>query len=169
MRMRDGDFAADRRRYPAHSWLLQPAIWAIAVYRFGRWTLRAPRLLRPGVHALYFFMYSIVRLAVGIDIPRTVRIGPGLMIHHFGGIVLNPAVTIGDNCTLRHGVTIGNRSDGGPVPILGDNVNLGAYCQILGGVRVGDGAQVGAMSVVLGDVPDNATAVGIPARVLGRI
>ena len=70
------------------------------------------------------------------------------------------------NCVLRHGVTIGNRVDGGPVPVLEDNVDLGAYAQILGGVRIGRGARIGAMSVVLSDVPADATAVGAPARVI---
>ena len=75
---------------------------------------------------------------------------------------------IGANCTLRQGVTIGNRHDGGPSPVLEDDVELGAYAQVLGGVRVGRGAKVGAMSVVLRDVPPGAVAVGIPARIIER-
>jgi len=67
---------------------------------------------------------------------------------------------------LRQGVTIGNRHPDGPVPVIGDNVELGAYAQVLGGVRIGDNARIGAMSVVLCDVPDGATAVGAPARVI---
>ena len=63
-------------------------------------------------------------------------------------------------------MTIGNREAGGPTPVLEDDVELGAYAQILGGVRVGKGAKVGAMSVVLQDVPPGATAVGIPARII---
>jgi serine acetyltransferase len=62
---------------------------------------------------------------------------------------------------LRQGVTIGVRVDDGPVPVLGDHVDLGAYAQILGGVRIGHHAKIGAMSVVLCDVPDGATAVEI--------
>ncbi len=75
---------------------------------------------------------------------------------------------IGARCTLRQGVTIGNRRDGGPVPVLEDDVDLGAYAQILGGVRVGRGAKVGALSVVLDDVPPGAVAVGSPARIVER-
>ncbi len=63
-------------------------------------------------------------------------------------------------------MTIGNREAGGPVPVLGDDVDVGAYAQLLGGIRIGHGCKIGAMSVVLCDVPDGATAVGAPARVI---
>jgi serine O-acetyltransferase len=69
---------------------------------------------------------------------------------------------------LRQGVTIGNLKLDGPVPRLGNRVNVGAYAQILGDITIGDDAQIGAMSVVLSDVPPGATAVGIPARVIDR-
>ena len=84
----------------------------------------------------------------------------------FGNIFLHSGVKIGANCTLRQGVTIGNRHEGGGVPVLEDNVDIGAYAQILGGIRVGKGARIGALSVVLQDVPPGATAVGIPAKIL---
>lgn len=164
-----GRWSADRHRYPKGSWLNQPALWAIGVYRYGRWTLTAPRLVRPVVHGVYFLLYSLVRLATGIDIPRSVDVGPGLMIHHFGGIIVNPQCVVGAHCTLRQGVTLGSRTDEGPVPTIGDDVNIGAYAQVLGGVTVGNGVQIGAMSVVLGDVPANVTVVGIPARVVGTV
>jgi serine O-acetyltransferase len=89
-----------------------------------------------------------------------------LRIWHFGNIFVNPDSVLGANCTLRQGVTIGNRVEGGPSPVLGDDVEVGAYAQILGGIKVGRGAKVGAMSVVLVDVPDGATAVGNPARII---
>ena len=67
---------------------------------------------------------------------------------------------------MRQGVTIGNRRLNGPVPKIGDNVEFGAYAQVLGGVRIGNNCKIGAMSVVLIDVPDGATAVGIPAKIV---
>ena len=160
-----GYFAADLPRYGPHPFLLQPAIWAVAVYRFGRFTLTAPRVLRPSLHALYFFAYSVTRLVTGIDIPRGTRIGPGLLIHHFGGIILHPTARIGAGCTLRHGVTIGARAGTG-APVIGHNVAIGAYAQILGDVTIGDRASIGAMAVVLINVPEGAKAVGNPARLL---
>ncbi|MCC7409579.1 MAG: serine acetyltransferase [Phycisphaeraceae bacterium] len=94
------------------------------------------------------------------------EVGPGLRIYHFGGIFINEGAKIGARCTLRQGVTIGNRVEGGACPVLEDEVDVGAYAQILGGVRIGKGAKIGAMSVVLIDVPAGATAVGVPARVV---
>ena len=108
----------------------------------------------------------MVRLIFGIDIPRSVRIGPGIMIHHFGGVVVNPLVVMGAHCTLRHMVTLGNLTEGGPVPVLGDRVELGVGCSVLGDVRVGEGARIGAHALVLRDVPAGATVGGVPASQL---
>jgi serine O-acetyltransferase len=99
-------------------------------------------------------------------LPVDARIGPGLRIYHFGNIFIHSATIIGRNCTLRQGVTIGNRLPDGPAPVLGDDVELGAYAQVLGDVRIGNGAKIGAMTVVLCDVPAGATAIGIPARIV---
>lgn len=75
---------------------------------------------------------------------------------------------MGSNCTLRQGITIGNRHEGGAVPVIGDNVDFGAYAQVLGKVRIGNDCKIGAMSVVLCNVPDGATAIGVPARIIYR-
>ena len=160
-----GHWAIDKALYGPHPWLLQPALWAVATYRFGRWTIHAPRSIRKVVHALYFCAYSFVRLATGIDIPRSARFGPGLLIHHFGGIIVHPGARVGAYCTMRHGVTIGARANTG-APSIGDGVRIGAYAQILGDVTVGDRASIGALTMVLKDVPDDAVMVGIPARAI---
>jgi serine O-acetyltransferase len=102
----------------------------------------------------------------GISLPKSCAIGKGLRIWHFGGIFINPDAVIGENCTLRQGVTIGNRHEDGGSPVLGDEVDLGAYAQILGEVRVGNRCRIGAMAVVLTNIPDGATAVGLPARIV---
>ncbi len=164
---RDIDFQADLARYPRRPWLKEQSIWAIAVYRFGRRLDQRP----PGVMSflksrLYWAAFRFVETLTGISISKSVKVGPGLRIWHFGNIFIHPGVHIGANCTLRQGVTIGNRTAGGPVPVLGDDVELGAYAQVLGGVHIGNGAKVGAMAVVLQDVPDGATAVGNPARII---
>ncbi|HEX5241835.1 MAG TPA: serine acetyltransferase [Tepidisphaeraceae bacterium] len=165
--MRDSDWQADVRRYPRRPFLKEQSIWAIAVYRFGRRNdRRKPGLVRWIGDRFYWLTFRICETLTGISFPKSVEIGPGLRIYHFGNIFIHRDVRIGSNCTLRQGVTIGNRHDDGPVPVLEDDVELGAYAQILGGVRIGRGARIGAMSVVLSDVPPGATAVGIPARVL---
>lgn len=114
----------------------------------------------------YWLVFRLTETVTGISLPKATPIGPGLRIWHFGNIFVNPDSVLGANCTLRQGVTIGNRVEGGPSPVLGDDVEVGAYAQILGGIKVGRGAKVGAMSVVLVDVPDGATAVGNPARII---
>ena len=161
------DWQADKARYPKRAWLKEQSYWAVAVYRFGRWIDAHPdRAFFWGGAKLYWLLQRVVETLTGISIYKSCRIGPGLRIWHFGGIFLHSDVVIGSNCTLRQGVTIGNRVEGGPVPVVGDNVEFGAYAQVLGGVRIGDGAKIGAMSVVLCDVPTGATAVGNPARII---
>lgn len=164
---RDLNWLADLQRYGvARPFLQEQSIWAVWTYRFGRRIDRRPeglakRLLTTG----YWLLFRLVETAVGVSLPKSVQIGPGLRIWHFGGIFIHPDTVIGANCTLRQGVTIGNRQQGGPVPVLGDDVELGAYAQVLGGIRIGHGCKIGAMAVVLCDVPDGATAVGSPARI----
>lgn len=161
------DWAQDRARYPEKSFRREPSIVAVAIYRFGRWNdSRAPGVGRSLADRLYWLLYRWVELRTGIGINKATAIGPGLRIHHFGGIFVHSDVHMGARCTLRQGVTIGNRAENGPVPIIGDDVEFGAYAQVLGGIHLGNGAKIGAMSVVLQDVPPGATAVGIPARII---
>jgi len=108
----------------------------------------------------------VVRLLTGIDIPRTAKIGEGLMIHHFTGIILHPSVIIGKNCTLRQGVTIGMRQAGGKPPRIGNNFVAGAYAQILGDISIADDVEEGAMTLMISDGEYWGTYVGIPARKL---
>ncbi|MGZ5819211.1 MAG: serine O-acetyltransferase [Burkholderiaceae bacterium] len=164
----DADWMADLARHGgARSFLREQSIWAIWTYRFGRRIDQRPAgLLKRVLTSWYWLLFRLVETSVGISLPKSVQIGPGLRIWHFGGIFIHPDTVIGANCTLRQGVTIGNRVEDGPVPVLGNDVELGAYAQVLGGVRLGNGCKIGAMSVVLCDVPDGATAVGAPARII---
>ena len=163
----DADFDADLSRYPRRPFLKEQSIWAICIYRYGRRVLNRKRgILRTIQLKLYWLMSRIVETLTGITLPLEARIGPGLRIYHFGNIVIHSQAVIGRNCTLRHGVTIGNRVPDGPAPVIEDNVDFGAYALVLGGVRIGNGAKIGAMTVVLSDVPPGATAVGVPARIL---
>jgi serine O-acetyltransferase len=163
----DPRLAEDLRRYPKRPWFREQSAWAVLVYRFGRQNeFRRPGALRWLLDRLYWPIYRVVETLTGITLPKSVELGGGLRIHHFGCIVVHAKARIGQNCTLRQGVTIGNRYDDGPVPVIEDDVDFGAYAQVLGGVRVGRGAKIGAMSVVLTDVPPGATVVGVPARII---
>ncbi len=103
----------------------------------------------------------------GCIIGRGADFGEGFVLVHSIGVVINTTVKGGRNVVLEHQVTIG--AEKGVSPILGDNVFVGAGAKILGGVTLGKGAKVGANAVVLDDVPEGATVVGIPARVVKRV
>lgn len=158
----------DLTRYQTiRPFLKEQSIWAVWVYRFGRRVEAKPAgLTRRLYMILYWLLFRLIETITGISLPKSAIIGGGLRIWHFGGVFVNPDAVIGENCTLRQGVTIGNRKENGPSPTIGDNVDIGAYAQILGGIRVGDNCKIGAMAVVIHDVPDNAIAVGNPARIV---
>lgn len=106
----------------------------------------------------------------GISIPFETQIGSGFYIGHFGGIVVNEECVIGKNCNISHGVTLGvvNRGDKQGCPTIGDNVYIGPGAKIVGKIKVGNFAAVGANCVVTHDVPDYGVVVGIPGRVISQ-
>jgi serine O-acetyltransferase len=112
-------------------------------------------------------LYHFWTVVTGADIPLMTKIGGGLLLPHPNGIVIHPDVVVGANCLIFQQVTLGMGSLPG-VPTIGNHVDIGAGAKILGGVMVGDGARIGANSVVLSDIPPGATAVGSPARVLSK-
>jgi serine O-acetyltransferase len=158
------DFAAHDR----DPW--RQGVWVMGVYRFGRWRYRVrPALLRKPLSLVYKVLKIAVQIASGIDLPCEAQVGRRLVIEHFGGIVISGDAVIGDDVTLRHGVTLGLRRTGVPgAPVIGNGVDIGAGAKILGLVHIGDGAVIGANAVVLCDVPAGALAVGIPARIKHR-
>jgi serine O-acetyltransferase len=104
------------------------------------------------------------------SVPSRCKIGGGLRIQHFGQIMIHDSVTIGENVTIYNGVTIGLKHDDDlQGPILGDNVYIGTGAKILGQIKIGNNVTIGANTVVLTDIPDNSTAVGVPARILPRL
>jgi serine O-acetyltransferase len=144
--------------------------WVMLVYRFGRWryTILSP-LARKPFSLLYRFLYKIIQIITGIELPCEVRVGRNFRIDHFGGIVISGFVSFGDNCVIRNGVTVGLRHVSNPVaPRIGNNVDIGAGAMVLGDITVGDNVLIGANAVVITDVPSDSIAVGNPARILPR-
>lgn len=163
----DPDWTADLSRYPSRPFLKEQSIWAVWLYRRGkRLDQRPAGLSKKIATTVYWLLFRLIETTVGVSLPKAAVIGPGLRIWHFGGIFINPGAVIGANCTLRQGVTIGNRSENGPAPRIGNNVEIGAYAQVLGDIRIGDNCRIGAMAVVVHDMPDGATAVGAAARII---
>lgn len=111
---------------------------------------------------------QFARFLTGIEIHPSARIGRGLLIDHGAGVVIGETAEIGDDCTIFHGVTLGGtgKGKGKRHPTLRDGVFVGAGAKILGNIEIGANAKIGANAVVLTDVPENATAVGVPARVV---
>ena len=144
-------------------------------------------LLYSGVHALLAYRVShklyltrhyfsaraisqIARFFTGIEIHPGATIGKGLVIDHGMGVVIGETTVIGDNCTLYQGVTLGGtgKDHGKRHPTLGDNVMVGAGAKVLGPFPIGDNTKIAANAVVLEEIPENSTAVGIPAKVVRR-
>ena len=134
------------------------------------------RLAHRVSHALHLRGYKLSARAVsqgakfvtGIEIHPGATIGRGLVIDHGTGVVIGETAEIGDNCTIYQGVTLGGtgKDTGKRHPTLGDNVMVGAGAKVLGPVNIGDNVKVASGAVVLEDLPENSTAVGIPARVV---
>lgn len=142
-------------------------------------------LLYPGVHAIIFHRVShwlwkhhlrflgrlnsqIGRHCTGIEIHPGAEIGRRLVIDHGMGIVIGETAQIGDDCLLYHGVTLGGtgKETGKRHPTIGNNVMIACGAKVLGPFKVGDNARIAAGAVVLQEVPDDATAVGIPAKIV---
>lgn len=119
---------------------------------------------------LAYFLYRRSMIKLGIGIPYTTEIGKGFYIGHFGGIVVNSNVIIGNNVNLSHGVTIGQGGDDGEkgCPIIGNNVYIGPNSTIIGKIRIGDGSAIGANAFVNKDVPVNTTVGGVPAKIISH-
>lgn len=156
---------ADYRRHGSS--LLNPTFWAIAVYRFGRWSLaRRTRAARWITSKIYGLLFLGVELATGIKLNREAIVGEEFHLVHCGNIKVHPGVVIGNRVGLMHDVTLGTNMGRDGAPRLGDDVFIGAGAKVLGAVTIGDGARVAANSLVLSDVPPGATAIGVPARVM---
>ena len=139
--------------------------WVLVVYRFGRWRYGirfSP--LRKICSLIYKILFKLIQIITGIELPSEAEIGRNFVIDHFGGIIISGYTKFGDNCRIRNGVVIGLQHVSQPcAPVIGNNVDIGAGAKVLGAITIGNNVMIGANAVVITDVPDNSTAVGIPA------
>lgn len=105
---------------------------------------------------------NYLEVKYSIIVATSCTIGSNLKIEHFSGIVIGNKVVIGDNCTIYQQVTLGQKNN--EYPIIGNNVTIYPGAKVLGGIKIGNNSVIGANAVVLNNVPDNAIAVGIPAK-----
>jgi len=161
------DIAAVRQRDPAAKsdvevLLLSSGVHAILAYRVA--------------HKLYLSKHyfparlisQVARAATGIEIHPGATIGKGFFIDHGMGVVIGETTEIGNNCSIYQGVTLGGtgKDVGKRHPTLGNNVMVGAGAKVLGPFTIGDNTKIAAGAVVLKEIPDESTAVGVPARVV---
>lgn len=148
----------------ARNWLevllLYPNVHAMISHRIAHWFFIKKRFF------IARFISQLSRFITGIEIHPGAQIGRGLFIDHGMGVVIGETAEIGDNVTIYHGVTLGGtgKDKGKRHPTVGNNVTIGCGAKVLGPINIGDGAKIGANSVVLEDVPAGATAVGIRAK-----
>ena len=140
--------------------LCYPGLHALWIYRIAHWFWVRKFFLAGR------FISHLGRFLTGIEIHPGARIGRKFFIDHGMGVVIGETAEIGDNVTLYHGVTLGGVTWDRVKrhPTLGDNVVVGSGAKVLGPFTVGSGARIGSNSVVVKEVPENATVVGIPGR-----
>ncbi|ASC65652.1 serine O-acetyltransferase [Achromobacter denitrificans] len=161
------DFDAALERDPASESALQ-----ILLHMKGFQALQSHRIANAlwlrGRRSLALHLQAVSSRVFGVDIHPAAHIGAGIMLDHATGIVIGETSVVGDGVSIFQNVTLGGtgKARGDRHPKIGPGAVLGAGAVLLGPIRVGAGAQIGAGSVVLRDIPDSATAVGIPARVI---
>jgi serine O-acetyltransferase len=148
--------------------LLGLGFWALLIYRFGhaRFIIKN-KILRAPWTILYMILHKLAEIFCGINIGSAAKIGRRFSIEHHGCIEIHGATVIGDDCMIRHGVTLGNTGFGDPLgaPTIGNRVQFGAGSKIVGRITIGNNVIIGPNAVVIRDVPDNVTVFGIPARI----
>lgn len=168
-------FRKDIRKYKNYSgkssvylMLTQQGLWAILVYRINNaiYNSKAYPLIKRILLGFGVFFQKFIEVITGIALPYSAQIGASFYIGHFGGIIINSKAVIGEDCNISQGVTIGvsGRGENRGVPKIGNRVYIGVNAVVAGPIEVGDGAVIGANSLVTESVASNSTVVGVPAR-----
>jgi len=169
LRAAEIDMLAVFARDPACEDLTTPFLFykgfhALQAHRIANW------LWQNGRRTLAQFFQSQISVGLGVDIHPAARVGAGIMLDHATGIVVGETAVIEDDVSILHSVTLGGtgKATGDRHPKIRRGVLLAAGCKVIGNIEVGEGAKVGAGSVVLDNVPPHVTVAGVPARVVGR-
>jgi len=163
------DLLAVRERDSACNDLYIPFLYfkgfhALQTQRIAHW------LWNDGRRPLALFFQNRMSMQFGVDIHPAARMGHGIMLDHATGLVIGETAVVGNNVSILQSVTLGGtgKDEGDRHPKIGDGVLISAGAKILGNIRVGEGAKIGAGSVVLEDVPPHTTVAGVPAKIVGR-
>ncbi len=145
--------------------------FVLTYYRLAHASLHSHRAIQVAGIPLRVSYRLVVDWLMGIDIPSKTRIGRRPILYHGHSLVINEGAIIGDDCILRHSVTIGNKiteSGESKAPHVGNGVEFGAGAVVIGAIEIGDFVTIGALSVVTRSVPPNTTVAGNPARPLEK-
>ena len=163
------DVRAVKERDPAAQssfviWLTYPGLHARWSHVVEHW------LWNHGLKSLARISSQFTRFMTGVEIHPGAQIGRRFFIDHAMGVVIGETTIVGDNCVLYQGVTLGGTGNetGKRHPTLGNNVTVGTGAKVLGNIRIGNNVKIGGNSVVVKDVPDNCTVVGVPGRIIKR-
>ena len=163
------DIKATRERDPACNSYSTPFLFykgfhALQAYRVAHWLWGQSR------HSLAFYFQNQMSSIFSVDIHPAARIGCGIMFDHATGLVVGETAVIEDDVSILHGVTLGGtgKASGDRHPKVRRGVLLGANASIIGNIEIGEGAKVGAGSVVMKDVPAHVTVAGVPAEIVGK-
>ena len=163
------DLKAIRRRDPAarsyfEIFFLYSGFHALVFYRIAHFFYK--------IHFFFIarFFSQLGKFLTGIEIHPGAKIGKGLFIDHGTGVVIGETAEIGDDCTIYQGVTLGGtgKDTGKRHPTIGNNVLIGSGAKVLGPFKVGNNVKIAAGAVVLTEIPDDCTAVGVPAKIVRR-
>ena len=168
--MNNKNFKADLNRYGGlRAFFREQSLWVVLWYRIGSKIVAIKNpMLRQICKVPYYLVFRFLETFIGISIPPETTIGPGLRIFHFGQIFINSKAVIGNNCTIRQGVTIGSINEELGAPVIGNNVEFGFSSSVIGNIRIGDNVTIGAMTLVTKDVPSNSIVKGIPGKVTAK-
>ena len=153
--------------------LTQQGLWAIFVYRINNriYKSRIPGYLKKILLFFGVIVQKIVEILTGIVLPYTANIGKRFYIGHFGNIIINSNAEIGNNCNISQGVTIGVSGIGKNrgVPVIGNNVYIGANAVLAGKINIGDNTLIAANSLVINSFEGNSRIMGVPAKKIGEV
>ena len=162
------DITAVRERDPASHSFSAPLLYfkgfhALQSYRVANWLWNQER------HQLALYLQNRISEVFGVDIHPAARLGKGILIDHGGSVVIGETAVVEDNVSMLHEVTLGGtgKQTGDRHPKVRHGVLIGTGAKVLGNVEIGEGAKIGAGSVVLKDVPAHCTVAGVPAKIIG--
>jgi serine O-acetyltransferase len=171
-------YKEDYRRYQEYrqdsfalmTLLAEQGLWALLQYRVASaiYRGRLPPLLKGPLIVLMNVWRKIIELLAGISIAHQARIGPGLMLGHFGNIFIGGEVVIGEGCNVAQGVTLGISGRGAQrgMPTLGNRVFVGVNAMVGGKIVIGDDVAISACSLVIGNIPSGSVVIGVPGRIV---